>query len=221
MFGNHKKDYPIRKRKLTAYERKVKWSCEAHMINSFAYFDKKPGPIVWTWQKASCKMVSKHATITLLESRISQHEKRRKSVLFGEITVRLFLTLSSKVSCCTSWSLFPIPIKAYGQMSYSDSPSLSMWRCFFCQPFPNKYKHGGGQKKLKTKTEMHKIKLRITLPRRNISPNCFVLFFLQAVLLFSFLSTVAFRIYYFHVRTNLRENWQQGRKLSKQSCLFI
>lgn len=58
------------------------------------------------------------------------------------------LTFPSRFSCCISCSLLPIPIKAHGWASCSVQPSFSMFSSFFCQPLPNKYTQGGGQKNL-------------------------------------------------------------------------
>lgn len=60
-----------------------------------------------------------------------------------------FSTFPSKFSCCISWSLFPIPIKAQGCDSCSVQPSRSICSFFFFHPLPMRYTHGGGQKNLK------------------------------------------------------------------------
>ena len=59
------------------------------------------------------------------------------------------LTFPSKFSCCISWSLFPIPIKAHGWDSCSEQPSRSICSFFFFHPLPIRYTQGGGQKNLK------------------------------------------------------------------------
>lgn len=68
-------------------------------------------------------------------------------------------TFPSKFSCCISWSLFPIPMKAQGCDSCSVQPSRSICSFFFFHPLPIRYTHGGGQKNLKMKniTKLHPI----------------------------------------------------------------
>lgn len=63
-------------------------------------------------------------------------------------------TFPSKFSCCISWSLFPIPMKAQGCDSCSVQPSRSICSFFFFHPLPIRYTHGGGQKNLKMKNIM-------------------------------------------------------------------
>lgn len=63
-------------------------------------------------------------------------------------------TFPSKLSCCISWSLFPIPMKAQGCDSCSVQPSRSICSFFFFHPLPIRYTHGGGQKNLKTKNAL-------------------------------------------------------------------
>lgn len=58
------------------------------------------------------------------------------------------LTFPSRLSCCISCSLLPIPMKAHGWASCSVQPSFSILSSFFCQPLPIRYTHGGGQKNL-------------------------------------------------------------------------
>lgn len=65
-----------------------------------------------------------------------------------------FSTFPSKFSCCISWSLFPIPIKAQGCDSCSVQPSRSICSFFFFHPLPMRYTHGGGQKNLKMKNTL-------------------------------------------------------------------
>lgn len=63
-------------------------------------------------------------------------------------------TFPSKFSCCISWSLFPIPMKAQGCDSCSVQPSRSICSFFFFHPLPIRYTHGGGQKNLKMKNAL-------------------------------------------------------------------
>lgn len=63
-------------------------------------------------------------------------------------------TFPSKFSCCISWSLFPIPMKAQGCDSCSVQPSRSICSFFFFHPLPIRYTHGGGQKNLKMKNTL-------------------------------------------------------------------
>lgn len=70
------------------------------------------------------------------------------------------LTFPSRFSCCISCSLLPIPIKAHGWASCSVQPSFSMFSSFFCQPLPNRYTHGGGQKNLNGTREVLKRAMR-------------------------------------------------------------
>lgn len=58
------------------------------------------------------------------------------------------VTFPSKLSCCISWSLLPMPMKAHGWDSCSEHPSLSICSLFFFHPQPIRYTHGGGQKNL-------------------------------------------------------------------------
>lgn len=57
-------------------------------------------------------------------------------------------TFPSRLSCCISCSLLPIPMNAHGWASCSVQPSFSILSNFFCQPLPIRYTHGGGQKNL-------------------------------------------------------------------------
>lgn len=57
-------------------------------------------------------------------------------------------TFPSRLSCCISCSLLPIPMNAHGWASCSVQPSFSMLSSFFCQPLPIRYTQGGGQKNL-------------------------------------------------------------------------
>lgn len=67
-------------------------------------------------------------------------------------------TFPSRLSCCISCSLLPIPIKAHGWASCSVQPSFSMFSNFFCQPLPIRYTHGGGQKNLNGTSKKNKNK---------------------------------------------------------------
>lgn len=62
-------------------------------------------------------------------------------------------TFPSKLSCCISWSLLPMPMKAHGCDSCSEQPSRSICSFFFFQPLPIRYTHGGGQKNLRATTK--------------------------------------------------------------------
>src|SRR4029434_10139478 len=64
-------------------------------------------------------------------------------------------TFLSRLSCCISWSLFPMPMKAQGWDSCSEQPSRSICSFLFFQPLPTRYTHGGGQKNLHTHTHTH------------------------------------------------------------------
>lgn len=63
-------------------------------------------------------------------------------------------TFPSKLSCCISWSLLPMPMKAQGCDSWSEQPSRSIWSFFFFQPLPIRYTQGGGQKNLEHTTHV-------------------------------------------------------------------
>lgn len=69
------------------------------------------------------------------------------------IHVPVRVTFPSKLSCCISWSLLPMPMKAHGWDSCSEHPSLSICSLFFFHPQPIRYTHGGGQKNLNTETQ--------------------------------------------------------------------
>ncbi len=58
------------------------------------------------------------------------------------------ITFPSKFSCCISWSLLPMPMKAQGWDSCSEQPSRSICSLFFFHPQPIRYTQGGGQKNL-------------------------------------------------------------------------
>lgn len=57
-------------------------------------------------------------------------------------------TFPSRLSCCISCSLLPMPMNAHGWASCSVQPSFSILSTFFFQPLPIRYTHGGGQKNL-------------------------------------------------------------------------
>lgn len=69
-------------------------------------------------------------------------------------------TFPSRLSCCISCSLLPIPMKAHGWASCSVHPSFFIVSNFFCQPLPNRYTLGGGQKNLNGtgKVNIHRFK---------------------------------------------------------------
>lgn len=64
-------------------------------------------------------------------------------------------TFPSKLSCCISWSLLPMPMKAQGCDSCSEQPSRSICSFFFFQPLPIRYTQGGGQKNLHTEANIY------------------------------------------------------------------
>lgn len=78
-------------------------------------------------------------------------ERRSRAKIVYPVCIFFYkcqLTFPSRLSCCISCSLLPIPMKAHGWASCSVQPSFSILSSFFCQPLPIRYTHGGGQKNL-------------------------------------------------------------------------
>lgn len=138
----------------TTYERKVStqlWSPEPHLPHSIVLrvsegFFKTTYVVPATVQQQISK-ISKGILWNMHHVAI---------ISFAVIWVVYFKssTFPSKFSCCISWSLFPIPMKAQGCDSCSVQPSRSICSFFFFHPLPIRYTHGGGQKNLKMKNTL-------------------------------------------------------------------
>lgn len=80
-------------------------------------------------------------------------------------------TFPSRLSCCISCSLLPIPMNAHGWASCSVQPSFSIFSIFFCQPLPIRYTDGGGQKNLMDTMSKKKICTRFPTNTKCFYPN--------------------------------------------------